>query len=119
MIRRPPRSTLDRSSAASDVYKRQRYEEVDLVTKGGNYGWNVKEGTECFNAAHDLEEVADCPGVDNFGNKLIDPVIQINNAANPEGGIATTVIGGNVYRGRAIPGFMGKYIFGTFSQTFT
>jgi glucose/arabinose dehydrogenase len=96
-----------------------RYEEVDLVTKGGNYGWNVKEGTECFNAAHDLEEVADCPGVDNFGNKLIDPVIQINNAANPEGGIATTVIGGNVYRGRAIPGFMGKYIFGTFSQTFT
>ena len=26
MIRRPPRSTLDRSSAASDVYKRQRYD---------------------------------------------------------------------------------------------
>ena len=25
MIRRPPRSTLDRSSAASDVYKRQIY----------------------------------------------------------------------------------------------
>src|SRR5678816_4620557 len=25
MIRRPPRSTLDRSSAASDVYKRQDY----------------------------------------------------------------------------------------------
>mgnify|MGYP003380734949 CR=1 FL=1 len=25
MIRRPPRSTLDRSSAASDVYKRQGY----------------------------------------------------------------------------------------------
>ena len=96
-----------------------RYEEVDLVTKGGNYGWNVKEGNECFNAAHDLEEVEDCPSVDNFGNKLIDPVIQINNAANPEGGIATTVIGGNVYRGKAIPSLTGKYIFGTFSQTFT
>jgi glucose/arabinose dehydrogenase len=96
-----------------------RYEEVDLVTKGGNYGWNVKEGNECFNAAHDLQEVEDCPSVDNFGNKLIDPVIQVNNAANPEGGIATTVIGGNVYRGHAIPGFEGKYIFGTFSQTFT
>src|SRR5678816_3018022 len=27
MIRRPPRSTLDRSSAASDVYKRQKYEQ--------------------------------------------------------------------------------------------
>ena len=31
MIRRPPRSTLDRSSAASDVYKRQvYYQAVDL-----------------------------------------------------------------------------------------
>ena len=28
MIRRPPRSTLDRSSAASDVYKRQRHDDV-------------------------------------------------------------------------------------------
>ncbi|HEU5168126.1 MAG TPA: PQQ-dependent sugar dehydrogenase [Chitinophagaceae bacterium] len=96
-----------------------RYEEVDIIEKGGNYGWNVKEGFECFNAAHDLEEVEECPTMDNFGNRLIDPVISINNAANPEGGRATTVIGGNVYRGHAIPGFMGKYIFGTFSQSFT
>jgi len=95
------------------------YEEVDDVRKGGNYGWNVKEGTHCFNAASDLTELANCPDVDNLGNPLIDPVIELNNAANPRGGIATTVIGGNVYRGHAIPGFMGKYIFGTFSQSFT
>ncbi len=95
------------------------YEEVDVVKKGGNYGWNVKEGTHCFNAANDLTELNNCPGVDNMGNPLIDPVIEINNAANPKGGIATTVIGGNVYRGHAIPGFQGKYIFGTFSQSFT
>ena len=94
-----------------------RYEEVDLVVKGGNYGWNVKEGTECFNAAHNLEEVATCPNKDILGNKLIDPIIQVNNWLNPEGGRATTVIGGNVYRGTAIPGLDGKYIFGTFSQT--
>ena len=30
MIRRPPRSTLDRSSAASDVYKRQVQQEADV-----------------------------------------------------------------------------------------
>jgi len=95
------------------------YEEVDVVEKGGNYGWNVKEGTHCFNAANDLTELADCPDVDNLGNPLIDPVIEINNSANPKGGIATTVIGGNIYRGHAIPGFAGKYIFGTFSQSFT
>jgi hypothetical protein len=78
---------------------------------------NVKEGFECFNAASNLQEVEDCPGVDNFGNPLTDPVIQVNNWLNPEGGRATTVIGGNVYRGHAIQGWMGKYIFGTFSQT--
>ena len=31
MIRRPPRSTLDRSSAASDVYKRQREEVIQYI----------------------------------------------------------------------------------------
>ena len=31
MIRRPPRSTLDRSSAASDVYKRQEFERIYVV----------------------------------------------------------------------------------------
>ena len=30
MIRRPPRSTLDRSSAASDVYKRQSVSNIVL-----------------------------------------------------------------------------------------
>ena len=35
MIRRPPRSTLDRSSAASDVYKRQVYEQADIAAADG------------------------------------------------------------------------------------
>lgn len=94
------------------------YEEVDVVTKGGNYGWNVKEGTHCFNAASPLTPFADCPDVDDpFGNPLIDPVIEMNNFQNPAGGIVTlTVIGGHVYRG-SIPGFNGKYIFGSFSKS--
>lgn len=94
-----------------------RYEEINLVEKGGNYGWNVKEGRECFNAANEFAEVEDCPQVDIWGNKLVDPVIQVNNWLNPEGGRATTIIAGEVYRGNSIPGLQGKYIFGTFSQT--
>ncbi len=93
------------------------YEEIDVVEKGGNYGWNVKEGTHCFDAAHPLQEMSACPDVGQFGEKLIDPVIEVNNAANPKGGKATTIIGGNVYRGKAIPSYMGKYIFGTYSQS--
>jgi glucose/arabinose dehydrogenase len=93
------------------------YEEVSIVKKGGNYGWNVKEGTHCFNAANNMQPFGSCPASDSMGNPLIDPIIELNNWQNPAGGKATTVIGGNVYRGRAIHGLDGKYIFGTFSQT--
>ena len=93
------------------------WEEIDLVKKGGNYGWNVREGRHCFNEASSLTVLNSCPMVDPFGNPLRDPVIELKNWQNPAGGIATTVIGGNVYRGKMIPQFEGKYIFGTFSQT--
>ncbi|MDO6388518.1 PQQ-dependent sugar dehydrogenase [Pontibacter sp. BT731] len=93
------------------------WEEISIVEKGGNYGWNVKEGTHCFNAANPLQVLTSCPSVDALGNKLIDPVIELKNWLNPTGGRATTIIGGEVYRGKTIPGFHGRYIFGTFSQT--
>jgi hypothetical protein len=51
-----------------------------------------------------------------YGNPIIDPIIQVIHFRNPKGGKATTVIGGNVYRGRSLPFIYGKYIFGTFSQ---
>ena len=120
-FRNPFRFSFDMSGSrrlfSMDAGQSQ-YEEINVVQKGGNYGWNVKEGDECFNAADEFEEVEDCPSVDAFGNPLIDPVIQVKNWLNPEGGgRATTVIGGNVYRGHSIAQFQGKYIFGTFSQT--
>lgn len=92
------------------------YEEIDVVTKGGNYGWNVKEGTHCFDAANNTIELPGCPVQDTMGKQLIDPVIEMNNAGNPKGGKATTIIGGNVYRGNDLPQLRGKYIFGIFSQ---
>ncbi len=93
------------------------YEEIDVIRKGANYGWNVKEGFICFNAASNLTPFPNCPGTDNFGNPLIDPVIVLNNFRNPAGGKATAVIGGNIYRGNDIAHLKGKYIFGTFAQS--
>lgn len=95
------------------------YEEIDIVKKGGNYGWNVKEGTHCFSTANDLEELASCPMQDSAGNPFIDPVIELDNFANPKGGITIAVIGGNVYRGNAIPFLNGRYIFGSLSGSFS
>lgn len=95
------------------------WEEVSVVEKGGNYGWNVKEGTHCFDASNPLMVLANCPEVDLYENKLINPVIEMKNFRNPAGGRSLTIIGGNVYRGNNIPGFQGKYIFGSFAQNFS
>src|SRR5678815_2881086 len=46
MIRRPPRSTLDRSSAASDVYKRQGTERQDCSA-----GWDAGNAVEGMDEA--------------------------------------------------------------------
>lgn len=93
------------------------YEEISVVEKGGNYGWNVKEGTHCFNAANETQELSSCPDRDIFGNRLIDPVIEAKNVANPEGGHFVVIVNGFVYRGNTIPGLQGKYLFGNFSYS--
>ncbi|MBS1663460.1 MAG: PQQ-dependent sugar dehydrogenase [Bacteroidetes bacterium] len=93
------------------------YEEIDLVTKGGNYGWNVREGAHCFSTDNDKQERTSCPTTDSAGKPLIDPIIELVNAANPKGGgVAVTIVGGNVYRGTQLPSYQGRYIFGIFSQ---
>lgn len=91
------------------------WEEVSIVTKGGNYGWNVKEGTYCFDAADPENPPADCPDTDPEGDPLIDPVIQFKNAKH--GGLGVVVVGGYIYRGKSLSQFNGKYIFGTFSAS--
>jgi glucose/arabinose dehydrogenase len=97
------------------------WEEVSLVTKGGNYGWNVKEGTHCFDAENNRVSPPDCPdtvesGV-RAGDPLIDPIIEYANAAQP-GGLGRTVVGGVVYRGRTLRQLSGRYVFGDWSTSF-
>lgn len=96
------------------------WEEVSVVTAGGNYGWNVKEGTHCFSTAdpETIDAIADCPDTDPQDAPLIDPVIEFPNSSHPDGGLGTTVIGGVVYRGVALPAWDGKYVFGQWSQGF-
>jgi glucose/arabinose dehydrogenase len=121
-FRNPYRFSFDMSGSQSLLVGdagQSLYEEISEVTKGGNYGWNVKEGTACFNAANEFTELSSCPDRDVYGNKLVDPVIQAPNAANPEGGHFVVIVAGYVYRGHSIPGMEGKYIFGNFSSNFT
>jgi len=92
----------------ADVGQR-RYEEINLLQAGGNYGWNVREGTHCF-------EATSCPdGTPNGvrgGESFVDPIVEYPHGGADVAGIS--VIGGHVYRGGAIDGLAGSYVFGDF-----
>lgn len=118
-LRNPYRFSFDMSGSreliAGDAGQKL-WEEINLVTKGGNYGWNVREGNICFNADSNLLTRDNCPTSDPMGVPLTAPVLQLKNAAHPEGGgMATVIVGGYVYRGNSLPTFQGKYVFGIFS----
>ncbi len=83
-------------------------EEIDIVTSGGNYGWNLKEGTFKFDPSTGTvtDDLVGLPA------GLVDPVAEYDH---DEG---TTVIGGFVYHGAGIPELAGKYVFGDFSSGF-
>jgi len=84
-------------------------EEVDIITEGGDYGWNIQEGTFLFmatgpNAGTVFTNPTPKPG-------LINPIAEYDHfeaPANPTARIA--IIGGYVYRGSKIPDLVGKYI---------
>lgn len=93
------------------------WEEVSIAERGGNYGWNVKEGTHCFDAENNTVSPPTCPDREPDGTPLRDPIIEYANSAQA-GGIGVTVIGGNVYRGKRIKSLRGMYVFGDFSKGF-
>jgi glucose/arabinose dehydrogenase len=106
-FRNPWRFSFDEQDFfVADVGQRE-YEEVNLVEKGGNYGWNVEEGTHCF-------ETDECPDTTpesvRGGEPLVDPVIEYPHSDAPVSG--KSVIGGYVYRGSNVPSLQGAYVFG-------
>ncbi|MCK9306509.1 MAG: PQQ-dependent sugar dehydrogenase [Methanoculleus sp.] len=89
------------------------FEEVDVVYNGGNYGWNIREGTYCFDPNATTAPPESCNTTGYLGEPLIGPVF--------EGGrdLGIVVVGGNVYRGTAVPDLEGKYVFGYWSDSRT
>ena len=76
-----------------------KVEEIDVVTKGGNYGWRIKEANNCYGANSDCVKATD----------LIAPVWSYE-----QGDDGRSVTGGRVYRGKKLPEFNGKYICGDY-----
>lgn len=100
-LRNPWRFSFDRATGdlwAGDVGQ-GKLEEIDLIKKGGNYGWKTMEGTDCYSPAN---------GCDKTG--LILPVVEYPHSQG------VSVTGGYVYRGSAIPGLVGRYLYGDFGS---
>lgn len=92
------------------------YEEIDVVVKGGNYGWNVKEGRHCFDTDNPEEAGSTCPTEDEDGNDFVEPVIEFENSKSFTNGLGNVSVGGYVYHGDDVSELDGKYIFGVLSQ---
>ncbi len=77
------------------------WEEINLITKGGNYGWSWREGAQPFVIR---QEAAPADG------KFIDPIHQYDHSQG------LSITGGFVYRGKALPALAGQYLYGDFAN---
>lgn len=97
-LRNPWRFSFDEETGllwAADVGQ-HAIEEINLIESGGNYGWNIKEGSSCY-------EATECEA-----EGLIDPIYEYDHS------LGQSITGGYVYRGTSIPGLVGKYVYGDF-----
>jgi len=102
--------TYSFDSLTGDLYLgdagQNNIEEVDLIKKGGDYGWNDKEGSFWFDSVSaNLGKVVTGP-VRPVPANLIDPIAQYDH------GEGAVVIGGFVYRGKQVPILQNRYVFG-------
>ena len=85
-------------------------EEIDVLVPGGNYGWNLMEGSFFFYPnGEDSGFVSDQPHPD-LPTDLTGPIAQYDH----DEGLA--VVGGVVYRGSALPILYGRYITGDWGK---
>jgi glucose/arabinose dehydrogenase len=94
-LRNPWRFSFDPPTGrlwAADVGQ-NRYEEIDIIRSGGNYGWNIMEGRHCYGSS----------SCDTEG--LILPVWEYGHS------LGRSVTGGFVYRGQRLPWLQGAYVY--------
>jgi glucose/arabinose dehydrogenase len=102
-FRNPWRFSFDRATGylfCADVGQAQ-IEEIDVVFRGGNYGWRYMEGTACYNPP------SGCP---TAGLQL--PIFEYAHTSGSNGRCSIT--GGYVYRGLGSPTIYGLYFYGDY-----
>ena len=87
----PPTGALWAGDVGQDTW-----EEIDVIERGGNYGWRCREGAHDFNTSG-------CPS-----GGFVEPVSEYSRSDG------NSITGGFVYRGTALPALVGRYVFGDF-----
>ncbi|MDB6150539.1 MAG: hypothetical protein JWQ44_1987 [Chthoniobacter sp.] len=101
-MRNPWRFCFDGETLLAADVGQNKVEMVHRIERGGNYGWRLKEGSFRFHKTGQVEKLdAPLPGIS-------DPVLQYDH---DEG---TSITGGYVYRGKALPALTGQYVFGDY-----
>jgi len=99
-LRNPWRFAVDRVTGkvwTADVGQ-NKYEEVDIVQAGKNYGWRITEGTHCFLPQSGCKTEGLTPPVDEYDHK-----------------VGRSITGGYVYRGKDNPGLYGAYLYADYT----
>jgi glucose/arabinose dehydrogenase len=99
-MRNPWRFSFDRVTGllyTGDVGQ-DKWEEVNVVTRGGNYGWRIREGSEMWRPV---------PAPPAF----VDPILSYPHEKG-----SNSITGGHVYRGKQIPALYGWYVYGDYSS---
>lgn len=91
----PPTGLLWAADVGQDIW-----EEIDIIEKGGNYGWNLREGM------HDFEPSGAPPAVEM--TDLIEPLWEYHHD------VGKSITGGNVYRGPSMAELEGAYLYADF-----
>lgn len=98
-LRNPWRWSFDRTTGdlwVGDVGQGE-YEEIDIVTRGNNYGWNIMEGLHCYRPSSNCDQ-----------SGLTLPVAEYNHSQG------RSVTGGYRYRGSEIGFLQGQYLYGDY-----
>ena len=95
-IRNVWRITFDRETGTmwgADVGQ-DTWEEIDIIKRGGNYGWNLREGMHPYG-----------PEGTGPSSNLTEPILEYNHS------VGKSVTGGYVYRGKRVPELRGAYLY--------
>lgn len=112
-------SFYDGTLFAADVGE-SKYEEINIVKKGQNYGWPIKEGTNCFKTSsnENCREKSDFDAASVGGRtSFVDPVTQFPHAVGNEI-IGRAIVGGYVYGKTELRNLQRMYIFGNYTHQY-